>query len=124
MGGCVRLIVWIFPILLESGGPLFYRDEGVSFPVHQGIQASRSDIKYFKHNDMQDLERLLKLQAIVDKQVGPPTYYSVAIIVNLTQPAIWSWSTDNLLCVRGVIVVCQLNSSTATVCFSFTTQIL
>ena len=38
------------------------RDEGVNFSVQQGILASRSDIRYFKHNDMNDLERLLKEQ--------------------------------------------------------------
>jgi len=45
------------------------RDEGVYFAIQKGIQASRSKIVYFKHNDTEDLERLLKLQQIEDKKV-------------------------------------------------------
>lgn len=44
----------------------FCRDEGVNFSIQQGILASRSDIRYFKHNDMNDLERLLKEQNAKD----------------------------------------------------------
>jgi len=47
----------------------FVRDEGVHFAIQKGIQASRSKIVYFKHNDTEDLERLLKLQQIEDKKV-------------------------------------------------------
>jgi len=45
------------------------RDEGVCFPVQKGVEASRSCVKYFKHNDMSDLERLLKEQAAEDLKV-------------------------------------------------------
>jgi len=45
------------------------RDEGVHFAIQKGIQASRSKIVYFKHNDTEDLERLLKIQQIEDKKV-------------------------------------------------------
>lgn len=37
----------------------FYSDEGVSFAVQKGVQISRSNIRWFKHNDMNDLERVL-----------------------------------------------------------------
>jgi len=37
-------------------------DEGVCFPIQKGLSASRSKIKYFKHNDMADLERQLEEQ--------------------------------------------------------------
>lgn len=38
----------------------------MNFSIQQGILASRSDIRYFKHNDMNDLERLLKEQNAKD----------------------------------------------------------
>lgn len=36
-----------------------FSDDGVSFSVQKGAQISRSNVRYFKHNDMQDLERVL-----------------------------------------------------------------
>lgn len=35
-------------------------DKGVNFAVQKGVQISRSHIKYFEHNNMKDLERVLK----------------------------------------------------------------
>lgn len=45
------------------------RDEAACFSIQKGLQASRSFIKYFKHNDMDDLERLLKEQELEDQKV-------------------------------------------------------
>lgn len=45
------------------------RDEAACFSIQKGLQASRSYIKYFKHNDMDDLERLLKEQELEDQRV-------------------------------------------------------
>lgn len=39
-----------------------HSDEGVNFAVQKGLEASRSDVRFFKHNDMKDLERLLEAQ--------------------------------------------------------------
>jgi len=38
------------------------RDEAVNFAVQKGLEASRSDVRFFKHNDVKDLERLLEAQ--------------------------------------------------------------
>eukprot|EP00878_Enallax_costatus_P024172 GHUV01025771.1.p1 GENE.GHUV01025771.1~~GHUV01025771.1.p1 ORF type:complete len:375 (+),score=92.27 GHUV01025771.1:543-1667(+) len=35
-------------------------DEGVSYPIQQGAKLSRARVHWFKHNDMQDLARLLQ----------------------------------------------------------------
>lgn len=35
-------------------------DEKVNFSIQKGLDASKSTIKYFKHNDVEDLEKLLK----------------------------------------------------------------
>lgn len=39
----------------------FFSDESVNFAIQKGLQISRSTVKYFKHNDMEDLERLMKV---------------------------------------------------------------
>lgn len=48
---------------------MWVSDEGVGFAVQKGLSASRSQLKYFKHNDMEDLERLLLDQEKKDKRV-------------------------------------------------------
>lgn len=48
---------------------VFYcSDECVNFSIQKGLDASRSKITYFKHNDVADLERLLKEQDIIDRK--------------------------------------------------------
>ncbi|KAI1730025.1 aminotransferase class I and II domain-containing protein [Ditylenchus destructor] len=49
-------------------GDIIYADKGVNFAVQKGLQASRSRIEWFEHNDMDDLERLLEEQAEQDKK--------------------------------------------------------
>jgi len=46
-----------------------FRDEYVNFSIQKGLQASRSKIYYFKHNDMKDLRRLFDDQVERDKTV-------------------------------------------------------
>lgn len=41
-------------------GDLLVVDKGVSFPVQTGVNLSRSTVQWFEHNDMDDLERVLK----------------------------------------------------------------
>lgn len=40
-------------------GDVIFADQGVNFAVRKGLQASRSQVRFFKHNDMDDLQRLL-----------------------------------------------------------------
>lgn len=40
-------------------GDVIFADKGVNFAIQKGIQASRSQVKWFEHNDLADLERLL-----------------------------------------------------------------
>ncbi|XP_058798364.1 serine palmitoyltransferase 1 [Phymastichus coffea] len=47
---------------------LVFVDEKVNFSIQKGLDASRSNIKYFKHNDVQDLERLIKAQNGLNKK--------------------------------------------------------
>ena len=45
-------------------------DEGVCFALQKGVEASRSVVKFFKHNDTDDLERLLRHHAEDEMKVG------------------------------------------------------
>lgn len=47
---------------------MFFSDEYASFHIQKGIDASRSKAFYFKHNDVNDLERLLKQQDAIDRK--------------------------------------------------------
>ena len=49
---------------------LVYSDECVCFVVQKGLIASRSKIRYFKHNDMEDLQRLLEEQEKLDQKAS------------------------------------------------------
>uniref|UniRef100_A0A8D0J7J9 Serine palmitoyltransferase 1 n=2 Tax=Sus scrofa TaxID=9823 RepID=A0A8D0J7J9_PIG len=49
-------------------GDIVFVDKAACFAIQKGLQASRSDIKLFEHNDMEDLERLLKEQEIEDQK--------------------------------------------------------
>ncbi|KAI8070492.1 pyridoxal phosphate-dependent transferase [Gongronella butleri] len=41
-------------------GDLLVVDDAISFAGQKGVQISRSNVRWFKHNDMNDLERLLE----------------------------------------------------------------
>ena len=43
-------------------------DECVNFAIQKGLDASRSKIKYFRHNDTEHLEELLEQQAAEDRR--------------------------------------------------------
>lgn len=47
-------------------GDIIFVDECVHFAIQKGLDASRSKIVYFKHNDMDDLDRLLAEQQKAD----------------------------------------------------------
>ncbi|XP_051153490.1 serine palmitoyltransferase 1 [Leptopilina boulardi] len=47
---------------------LVFVDEMVNFSIQKGLDASRSNVKYFKHNDVNDLKNLLLEQEKIDKK--------------------------------------------------------
>lgn len=47
---------------------IIYADESVCFSIQKGLQASRSKIVYFRHNDCSHLEQLLLQQEKLDKK--------------------------------------------------------
>ncbi|KAL7736374.1 hypothetical protein ACLKA6_014841 [Drosophila palustris] len=49
-------------------GDLIFVDEAVNFAIQKGLDASRSTIVFFKHNDAKDLERLLQEQEKRDQK--------------------------------------------------------
>ncbi|KAJ3269354.1 serine palmitoyltransferase component [Terramyces sp. JEL0728] len=65
---CISSVIPAF----SKRGDIIVADEGVNFAVQKGIQISRSHIKWFKHNDMDDLERVLKEVQIERKKKKLP----------------------------------------------------
>jgi serine palmitoyltransferase len=51
-------------------GDIIVADKAVNFPVRKGIQISRSTVRWYEHNDMDDLEKVL--QRVVKEQAGKP----------------------------------------------------
>lgn len=47
---------------------IVFVDEKVNFAIQKGLDASRSMVKYFRHNDPADLEKLLEEQACKDSE--------------------------------------------------------
>lgn len=45
-------------------GDVIIADEAVNYSIRKGLQASRSNIKWFKHGRMDDLERVMKAVAL------------------------------------------------------------
>ncbi|TWU78064.1 serine palmitoyltransferase component [Metarhizium rileyi] len=45
-------------------GDVIIADEAVNYSIRKGLQASRSNIKWFKHGQMDDLERVMKAVAL------------------------------------------------------------
>lgn len=41
-------------------GDIIVADKGVSYAIRKGIQISRSTVRWYEHNDMEDLERVLE----------------------------------------------------------------
>ena len=53
-----------------KSGDLIVADAGVSYAVQSGLTLSRSTVKFFKHNDLEDLRRVLKSVTGEDEAAG------------------------------------------------------
>jgi serine palmitoyltransferase len=51
-------------------GDIIVADKAVNFAVRKGIQISRSTVRWYEHNDMEDLENVLK--KVVKEQAKKP----------------------------------------------------
>ncbi|KAB8532551.1 hypothetical protein FH972_025496 [Carpinus fangiana] len=51
-------------------GDIIVADKAVNFAIRKGIQISRSSVRWYEHNDMEDLERVL--QRVIKEQRGRP----------------------------------------------------
>ena len=51
-------------------GDLLVVDEGVHEPLASGVNLSRANVRYFRHNDMDDLRRVLERVRATDKELG------------------------------------------------------
>lgn len=62
-------------------GDIIFADEMANFAIQQGLNLSRSNVVFFKHNDMEDLTRLLEEQAKRDRKSGRKTPVNRRFIV-------------------------------------------
>ncbi|OCF42571.1 serine palmitoyltransferase [Kwoniella heveanensis CBS 569] len=53
------LVSSVIPAFAKRGD-IIVADRGVNFGIHKGLQISRSQIKWYAHGDMKDLERVLQ----------------------------------------------------------------
>ncbi|KAG6020791.1 hypothetical protein E4U19_006159 [Claviceps sp. Clav32 group G5] len=53
----------VIPAFCKRGDAIIV-DEAANYSIRKGLQASRSNIKWFKHGDMDDLERVMKSVAV------------------------------------------------------------
>lgn len=51
-------------------GDIIVADRAVNYAIRKGIQISRSTIRWYEHNDMQDLQRVL--ESVVTEQAKKP----------------------------------------------------
>ncbi|OQN97178.1 hypothetical protein B0A51_18954 [Rachicladosporium sp. CCFEE 5018] len=51
-------------------GDIIVADKAVNYPIRKGLQISRSTVRWYEHNDMEDLERVL--QKVVKEGRGKP----------------------------------------------------
>ena len=51
-------------------GDIIVADEAVNYSIRKGIQICRSSVRYFKHNDMDDMQRVL--EKVVKEQAKKP----------------------------------------------------
>lgn len=51
-------------------GDIIVADKACNFPIRKGLQISRSTVRWYEHNDMEDLERVL--QRVVKEGRGKP----------------------------------------------------
>jgi len=51
-------------------GDIIVADKAVNYAIRKGLQISRSTIRWYEHNDMEDLERVL--QKVIKEQARKP----------------------------------------------------
>ena len=51
-------------------GDIIVADKAVNFAIRKGIQISRSSVRWYEHNDLEDLEKVL--QKVVKEQAKKP----------------------------------------------------
>jgi serine palmitoyltransferase len=49
-------------------GDIIVADRGVNYSIRRGIEVSRSTVKWYSHNDLEDLERVMR--KVVQEQAG------------------------------------------------------
>jgi serine palmitoyltransferase len=97
-------------------GDIIVADRAVNFSLRKGIQISRSTVRWYEHNHMEDLERVLK-QVTKEQQKKPLTRRFIiteGMFENVGDVADLPKLVSSLLEEVGVVNSCRSSSSSAT----------
>ena len=72
---CITSVIPAF----SKRGDLIVCDSAANYPIQQGIRLSRSNVLYYNHNDMDDLERVL--MTVLEQDMTRPTKLNRRFIV-------------------------------------------
>ena len=63
------VFTWPIAVLAYSKrNDILFVDDGIHYAIQKGVEASRSNVKWFRHNDVQHLESLLVEQDVLDRK--------------------------------------------------------
>jgi serine palmitoyltransferase len=101
-------------------GDIIVADKAVNYAVRKGMQISRSTVRWFEHNDMEDLENVLK--KVVKEQAKKPLtrrfiiteglFENIGDVVNL--PKIVRHSSCSSSCLEPILIIPRSNSNSST----------
>jgi serine palmitoyltransferase len=101
-------------------GDIIVADKAVNYAVRKGMQISRSTVRWFEHNDMEDLENVLK--KVVKEQAKKPLtrrfiiteglFENIGDVVNL--PKIVRDSSCSSSCLVPILIIPRSNSNSST----------
>ncbi|RKP04710.1 pyridoxal phosphate-dependent transferase, partial [Thamnocephalis sphaerospora] len=77
-------VVSLIPAFSKRGD-IIICDEGAAFSVQRGVQLSRSHVRYFRHNDMKDLERVMKEISDEDRKHRRPLTRRFVVTEGISQ---------------------------------------
>ena len=87
-------------------GDIIVADKAVNYAIRKGIQISRSTVRWYEHNDMEDLRRVL--EKVIKEQgkkevtrrfiITEGMFENVGDVVDLRQIVSASFASDSIRC--------------------------
>lgn len=87
-------------------GDIIVADEGVNFAIRKGMQISRSTVRWYKHNDTEDMERVL--QKVIKEQAKKPLTRRFIVTEGLFENIGDAVDLPKVVCIYSLKVSSQL----------------